>query len=66
MTPPEDATGEYQDYNGVTTWVKDIDLKQSNYPVGRIWSLTTKRWRLKRELIRVDRVRLFAVPRETE
>ena len=60
-TIPDGATGEYQDYNQAsnTTWVKDLDLKQPDYPLAYVWSWTTKRWRSKREKIRMDRVRMF-------
>lgn len=57
---PADALGEYKDYHGRETWIKDLDQKTPNYPIARIWSHTTKRWRAKRERIYLNRVRLFA------
>lgn len=56
---PPDACGEYLDYKGDVTWIKDIDLKQPHYPVAYVWSWTTKRWRARREFIRMDRARIF-------
>ncbi len=56
---PADATGVYRDHQGNITWIKDLDLKQPNYPLAYVWSFTTKRWKSKRELIRMDHLRLF-------
>ena len=53
---PTDATAQYKDYKGDTTWIKDLDLTNANYPLALVWSYTTKRWRMKREFIRMDLV----------
>lgn len=56
---PPDATGEYRDYKGDTTWVKGIDLREPNYPLAFVWSWSSHRWRKRRELIELDRLRLI-------
>lgn len=55
--PPKDALGEYQG-NREITWIKDID-PYPPWPMGRLWSSSRGLWRLKREHIGMDRVRLF-------
>jgi hypothetical protein len=66
VTPPENACGEYRDYRGDTTWVKDLDLTNPHRPLAYVWSRSSKRWRTRREMIRMERLRLFVAPRETE
>lgn len=58
---PEGACGEYSDYNGDATWIKELDLKRPDWPLAYVWSWTSRRWRSKRQKIRMDRVRLFNV-----
>ena len=57
-TTPADACGEYDSYQG-HTWIKDLDTRMSHWPLAYVWSHTTKRWRAKREMVRMDRVKLF-------
>ena len=56
---PEGAAAEYRDYNGHLTWIKDLDLRDPNWVLAFVWSWTTKRWRSRREKIRMDRVKTF-------
>lgn len=55
---PKDASGEYTSFQGLT-WIKDLDAKDPKWPLARVWSHTTKRWRKKRQMIAMDRIRLF-------
>jgi hypothetical protein len=57
--PPAEACGEYESCQG-HTWIKDLDMKHPNRPLAFVWSHTTKRWRTKREMVRMDRVKMFA------
>lgn len=56
---PIDACGEYDDNYQGQTWIKDLDMTHPDWPLAFVWSRTTKRWRMKREMVRLDRVRLF-------
>lgn len=46
---PDDATGTYRGKYG--TWAKDLDCTHTGWPMARLWSVTTGRWRKKREKI---------------
>ncbi len=54
--PPDGATAAYTGFQG-STWIKDLDLSNPDYPMAYVWSYTTKRWRAKRERIRMESVR---------
>lgn len=56
---PQDACGEYLDYDGHQTWIKNLDARIPEWALAYVWSTTTKRWRKRRERVDMDHVRLF-------